>query len=97
MILSNEPGYYKTGEYGIRIENLVLVVPGEAERRAGEEAARLRDADLRADRPQSDRDGDALGGRARWVDDYHAEVLRIVGPQLEGEAKAWLEAACAPL
>ena len=32
-----------------------------------------------------------------WVDDYHADVLRIVGPQLEGEDKAWLEAACAPL
>ena len=28
----------------------------------------------------------------RWVDDYHAEVLRIVGPQLDGEARAWLEA-----
>ena len=28
----------------------------------------------------------------RWVDDYHADVLRIVGPQLDGEAKAWLEA-----
>ena len=33
----------------------------------------------------------------RWVDDYHAEVLRIVGPQLDGEARAWLEAQCAPL
>ena len=32
-----------------------------------------------------------------WVDDYHADVLKIVGPQLDGEAKAWLEAACAPL
>ncbi len=32
-----------------------------------------------------------------WIDDYHAEVLRIVGPQLEGDAQAWLEAQCAPL
>ena len=36
-------------------------------------------------------------GERTWVDDYHAQVLRIVGPQLDGEAKAWLEAACAPL
>ena len=33
----------------------------------------------------------------RWWDDYHAKVLDIVSPQLEGEARAWLEAACAPL
>ena len=54
MILSNEPGYYKTGEYGIRIENLVLVVEQRGRRR-GEGDARLRDADLRADRPAADR------------------------------------------
>ena len=33
----------------------------------------------------------------RWVDDYHEEVLRVVAPQLDGDAKAWLEAQCAPL
>jgi Xaa-Pro aminopeptidase len=33
----------------------------------------------------------------RWWDDYHAQVLAVVGPQLVGEAKAWLEAACAGL
>jgi Xaa-Pro aminopeptidase len=32
-----------------------------------------------------------------WVDRYHAQVLEIVGPQLDGEAKAWLEAQCRPL
>ncbi|MEL6955165.1 MAG: M24 family metallopeptidase C-terminal domain-containing protein, partial [Pseudomonadota bacterium] len=32
-----------------------------------------------------------------WVDDYHAKVLDIIGPQVDGEVKAWLEAACAPL
>ena len=59
MILSNEPGYYKTGEYGIRIENLVLVVDKQVDgRREGD--ARLRDADLRADRPAADRRGDAV-------------------------------------
>ena len=97
MILSNEPGYYKTGEYGIRIENLVLVVPREAEGRR-EEAARLRDAHLRADRPQPDRHGDAVArtsGAGSTI--ITPTCCAIVGPQLEGEAKAWLEAACAPL
>ena len=64
MILSNEPGYYKTGEYGIRIENLVLVVDKRvAGARQGD--ARLRDADLRADREAADRRVDAVGPRAR--------------------------------
>ena len=64
-----------------------------------EEAARLRDAHLRADRPQSDRgrrccppDGAATGSTI-----IMPRCWRIVGPQLDGEAKAWLEAGCAPL
>ena len=54
MILSNEPGYYKDGDYGIRIENLVLVVEKPVAGR-GQGNARVRDADLRADRPAADR------------------------------------------
>ena len=54
MILSNEPGYYKAGEYGIRIENLVLVEPRD-DRGRGEADARFHDADARADRPRADR------------------------------------------
>jgi Xaa-Pro aminopeptidase len=96
MIISNEPGYYKTGEYGIRIENLVLVVPREAE---GAEKKLLGFETLTF----APIDGNLIdagmlsAGERRWVDDYHADVLRIVGPQLEGEARAWLDAACAPL
>ena len=45
MIISNEPGYYKAGAYGIRIENLVLVTPAGADRRRRARHARLRDAD----------------------------------------------------
>jgi Xaa-Pro aminopeptidase len=37
------------------------------------------------------------GPERGWVDDYHAKVLAIVGPQLDGEAKAWLAEVCAPL
>jgi Xaa-Pro aminopeptidase len=96
MILSNEPGYYKAGEYGIRIENLVLVVEREIE---GAEKKVLGFETLTfapIDRALIDV---ALltDGELRWLNDYHTRVLDVVGPQLDGEAKAWLEAACAPL
>jgi Xaa-Pro aminopeptidase len=96
MILSNEPGYYKTGEYGIRIENLVLVVPVEVE---GAEKKMLGFETLTfapIDRSLIDT---ALLTREEkgWIDDYHARVLQIVGPRLEGETGRWLEGACAPL
>ena len=96
MILSNEPGYYKTGEYGMRVENLVLVVPvGETEK-----ATQLLGFETLTFAPI---DRKLIGtellspAERRWLNDYHARVLEIVGPRLEGEAKAWLEAACAPL
>jgi Xaa-Pro aminopeptidase len=96
MILSNEPGYYKTGAYGIRVENLVLIVPvavdGAEKKLLGFEtltfAPIARDLIDLALLTQEER---------AWVDDYHADVRRIVGAQLDGDAKAWLEAACAPL
>ena len=96
MILSNEPGYYKTGEYGIRIENLVLVeeraVPGAEKPMLG--FATLTFAPI--DRALIATD--LLGAEERsWIDAYHAQVLDVVGPQLEGDALAWLRGACAPL
>lgn len=96
MILSNEPGYYKTGEYGIRIENLVLVenrdVPGAEKPVLGFETLTFAPIERRLI------DVEMLSPAERqWVDAYHARVLAVVGPQLDGEAKAWLEAQCAPL
>ena len=96
MILSNEPGYYKTGEYGIRIENLVLV---EERAIAGGEKPMLGFETLTfapIDRNAIATDLLDAGERA-WVDAYHAQVLAVVGPQLDGEALAWLQSACAPL
>jgi len=96
MILSNEPGYYKTGAYGIRIENLVLVV----ESGTGENDRPWYAFETLSHTP-IDRvliEVEALTPAERdWVNAYHARTLEIVGPQLEGEDKAWLEAACAPL
>jgi Xaa-Pro aminopeptidase len=97
MILSNEPGYYKTGEYGIRIENLQFVTePAPIE---GGERPMLGFETLTL--APIDRDlilGEMLSGDERgWLDAYHAEVLRVIGPQLEAEVRAWLETACAPI
>ena len=96
MILSNEPGYYKTGEYGIRIENLVLVedraVPGAEKPMLGFQTLTYAPLDrslIAVDRLSDD--------ERAWVDAYHGAVLDLVGPQLDGDALAWLEAACAPL
>jgi Xaa-Pro aminopeptidase len=93
MFLSNEPGYYKAGEYGIRIENLVLVeereIAGAEGRYFGFETLTFAPIDRTlVDTSLMTRD------ELRWWDDYHAQVLAIVGPQLEGDAKVWLEKAC---
>ena len=96
MILSNEPGYYKTGAYGIRIENLVLVEPREIEGAEGEyfgfetltfapiERA-LVDCTL------------LTRGELAWWNAYHAKVEAVLAPQLEGASLAWMKAQCAPL
>jgi Xaa-Pro aminopeptidase len=96
MILSNEPGYYKTGEYGIRIENLVLVVEREVDGAEkpmlGFETLTFAPIDRTLIEPA------LLSEEERaWVDSYHARVLERIGPEVEGEVRAWLEAACAPL
>ena len=96
MIVSNEPGYYKTGEYGIRIENLVLVEPRAI---AGAEGAWLGFETLThvpIDRALIDLALLDPAERA-WLDTYHARVLALIGPQLEGDALDWLRRACAPL
>ena len=96
MILSNEPGYYKTGAYGIRIENLVLV---EAREIAGAEGDWLGFETLTLvpiDRALVAREL-LDDGETRWWNEYHARVLEVIAPQLEGEALAWLKQACAPL
>lgn len=96
MILSNEPGYYKTGEYGIRIENLILVEPREIDGMEGEwlgfETLTLAPIDKALVDP-----GMLSEAEIAWWNAYHAQVLAVVGPQLDGPAKAWLQEACQPL
>ena len=97
MILSNEPGYYREGHWGIRIETLQVVteptaIPGGERPMHGFE--QLTFAPL--DRTLIDVALLTTDERA-YVDAYHAETLAKVGPLLDGEVRTWLEAACAPL
>lgn len=93
MILSNEPGYYPAGEYGIRIENLELVTEPE-EIKGGErpmlgfETLTLAPIDTRLV------DVSLLSEAERtWLNDYHRQVFEVIGAQLEGDERAWLEQA----
>ena len=96
MILSNEPGYYKTGEYGIRIENLVLVVPreidGAEKEMLGFETLTFAPIDRRLV------DAEMLDPEELiWFNCYHAHVLARIGPTLSGAELEWLREACAPI
>jgi Xaa-Pro aminopeptidase len=96
MILSNEPGYYKTGEYGIRIENLVLVVEREIEgaekEMLGFETLTFAPIDRRLIDPHMLEPEEVV-----WLNCYHAHVMAKIGPNLEGADLEWLQAACAPI
>jgi Xaa-Pro aminopeptidase len=96
MILSNEPGYYKTDAYGIRIENLELVVAAEiagAEKPVNAfETLTLAPIDRRLI------DVNMLGrDELAWLNDYHARVRHEVRPQLDEPTGAWLDQATAAL
>lgn len=96
MILSNEPGYYKEGAYGIRIENLIVVEPRQiagAEREMyGFETITLAPYERRLIEPSL-----LTEAERSWIDAYHARVLAEVGQLADEAARQWLEKACAPL
>ena len=97
MILSNEPGYYKEGAYGIRIENLQYVT--EAAPIAGGERPMLGFETLTLapiDRRLIEVSLLTPDERAQ-LDAYHARVLKVVGPRVPADVRAWMEKACAPL
>lgn len=96
MFLSNEPGYYKAGEFGIRIENLVLVVEKDI---PGAEAVMLGFETLTFAPIERDliEPGLLTEDERRWLDAYHARVLEILGPQLSPDERVWLEGKCRPI
>ena len=96
MILSNEPGYYKQGHFGIRIENLVLVVPAEIEGGEGDYLGFETLTFAPLDRRLVDKRL-LTAAEIAWWDGYHADVRRILAPRLEGADLVWLERETAPL
>ena len=96
MILSNEPGYYLPGHYGIRLENLLLVQPADL---PGATKPFLRFETLTlAPFDRQLLDIDLLDAAERdWLNAYHARVLAEVGPHLDQAARSWLSTACAAI
>jgi Xaa-Pro aminopeptidase len=97
MILSNEPGYYKAGEYGIRIENLVMVREAEPVG-GGERPMHWFETLTLCPIDRNLVEASLLTPEERhWLDAYHARVLRDIGPFLEAAEHTWLQWACAPV
>jgi Xaa-Pro aminopeptidase len=96
MILSNEPGYYKAGAYGIRIENLILVenrdIAGAEREMRGFETLTLAPIDRTLIDPDL-MSGEEIG----WLDAYHVRVREKLVPLVDAQTKQWLEEATRPL
>lgn len=97
MILSNEPGFYRQGDYGIRIENLMLIT--EPEDIPGGERPMMSFETLTLCPIERALIEVSLLSPAEheWLNAYHARVVKEIGPLLSGEDAAWLTKACAPL
>lgn len=97
MVLSNEPGYYKDGAYGIRCENLVVVRESDIDSDDGRtmyefDAITLAPFDLRLVEPAL-----MTADEIDWLNDYHALVRDKLSPHLEGDELAWLQQATQPV
>jgi len=99
MILSNEPGYYREGAFGIRIENLLVVQEAPA-LPGGDAHRKMLDWRTLTLVPIDRRliDVEALSPEARdWLNAYHRDVAEKIGPRVSPVTKLWLDAATAPL
>ena len=97
MVISNEPGFYKTGAYGIRIENLVAVTAAR-DIDGGERPMLGFETLTRAPIDRTLIDPDLLTPHERgWLDAYHAQVVADVSPLMPPEDQAWLREAARPL
>src|SRR3954463_11571696 len=96
MILSNEPGYYKEGAYGIRLENLVLVTEAQIEGAEKDmnafETLTFAPFDRRLIEPKL-----MTADEIAWLDAYHARVAQMIAPLVAADTREWLDAATRPL
>lgn len=98
MILSNEPGYYREGAFGIRIENLIVVT--EAAPLAGADDRLMLEFTTLTWAPIDRRliDAEALNSdEIAWIDAYHAQTAEKLRPHLPSDTGAWLDRVTAPL
>ena len=97
MILSNEPGYYKTAAYGIRTENLLLVI-AEPEPAGAEKPLNAFETLTLAPIERALIDARMLTAKERhWLDSYHERVRETIGPLVDADTRKWLERATRPL
>lgn len=92
MVMSNEPGYYKDGEFGIRTENLVVIQPASEDGWLEFETVTLFPIDRSLIEQHM-----LLRYQVEWINEYHKLVLERVGPLVEGEEMDWLLGACKAL
>jgi Xaa-Pro aminopeptidase len=92
MIISNEPGYYAAGAFGIRIENLVVVaaraIPGGERPMLGFETLTLAPIDLTLIEPKL-----MDAGEIAWLNAYHARVRKVLSPRVDSSTRRWLAKA----
>jgi Xaa-Pro aminopeptidase len=96
MILSNEPGYYREGAFGIRLENLIVLQDAPALGDNRQQMAFETLTFVPFDRRLILRE-ELSPGERRWLDGYHAEVLEKLAPRVSGATLGWLQGACAPI
>jgi Xaa-Pro aminopeptidase len=96
MIISNEPGYYSAGRFGIRIDNLVVVeerkIAGAERAMCGFETITLAPIDTRLIARKL-----LSADEARWLDSYHVRVRKALAPHVDADTRAWLKRATRPL
>ena len=97
MLISNEPGFYKAGSHGIRIENLIFVKEdglreGTARKMLAFDTITLAPIDARLIEPSLMDDAEI-----KWLNDYHDRVYKTISPLVEQDVAVWLKAACAPI
>jgi Xaa-Pro aminopeptidase len=97
MVISNEPGYYKSGAYGIRIENLVTVIEQKNQKQSDKkyltfETLTLAPIDLNLiDAALLDKN------EKEWLNAYHARVCQMISPLVDAATKRWLKIATQPI
>jgi Xaa-Pro aminopeptidase len=97
MVVSNEPGYYKDGAYGIRCENLVVVTEATAGAAEGPPMLRFEALTLAPFDARLVEKSLMTSEEIDWLNRYHALVRQKIGPLLGNEDRAWLDQATAPL